>query len=153
MTLIVEAGRNLRPPGSRGLCDALVSVRCGSGNRAKTSKSQKKTNNPRWHFQVQAANTDPSEVVVIEVSRWYTKEEWGGSRRFHWGGGWGEGGEYGEQRSGMGVGEGLENVSGDMGGRTMSHEPRAEAEGPYGRSVRSVSSRRIAKAPKRNTRP
>ncbi|CAM9641258.1 unnamed protein product [Sphacelaria rigidula] len=67
VTMLVEAGRNLRPPGSRVTCDPVVSVKCGSGTKAKVSKAQRKTNNPRWQFQVQLANSDPSELVIIEV--------------------------------------------------------------------------------------
>lgn len=66
VALLVEAGRNLRPPSSKAACDPLVVVRCGG--KAKQSKAQKRTNNPKWHFQVQMENSDPHELVVIEVS-------------------------------------------------------------------------------------
>lgn len=79
VTLLVEAGRNLRPPGSRGLCDPVVSVKCGNGSKAKFSKAQRKTNNPRWHFEVHVANSDPSETVIIEVSG--NKSKKGGGRQ------------------------------------------------------------------------
>lgn len=69
VTLFVEAGRNILPPGSSGVCDPIVSVKCGKGNKAKFSKAQRKTNNPKWHFEVQMANSDPSEAVIIEVSK------------------------------------------------------------------------------------
>lgn len=70
VTLLVESGRNLRPPpASVALCDSMVAVKCAG--KVKHSKAQKKTNNPRWHFQAQLANNDPSEVIVIEVrSSW-----------------------------------------------------------------------------------
>lgn len=67
VTVLVEAARNLRPPGSKskGLCDPLVVVRCG-GN-AKQCKALRKTNNPKWHFQAQIGNVDPQELLLIEV--------------------------------------------------------------------------------------
>lgn len=69
VTLLVEAGRNLRPPSSKGLCDPLVVVRCGG--KSKQCKAQKRTNNPKWHFQVQMANVDPHEHLIIEVRPQY----------------------------------------------------------------------------------
>lgn len=65
VTVLVEAARNLRPPGSKGTCDPLVVVRCGG--KAKQCKALKKTNNPKWHFQAQMGNVDPGEALLIEV--------------------------------------------------------------------------------------
>ena len=65
VTLLVEAGRNLRPPGSKGVCDPLVVVRCGG--KSKQCKALKRTNNPKWHFQAEIGNVDPNELVLIEV--------------------------------------------------------------------------------------
>lgn len=65
VTVLVEAARNLRPPGSKGTCDPLVVVRCGG--KAKQCKAFKKTNNPKWHFQAQMGNVDPREPLLIEV--------------------------------------------------------------------------------------
>lgn len=66
VTILVEAGRNLRPPGSKGVCDPLVVVRCGG--KVKQCKALKRTNNPKWHFQAEIGNVDPHELVLIEVS-------------------------------------------------------------------------------------
>lgn len=65
VTLLVEAGRNLRPPNSKGVCDPLVVVRCGG--KVKQCKALKRTNNPKWHFQAEFGNVDPHELVLIEV--------------------------------------------------------------------------------------
>ncbi|CAM9402960.1 unnamed protein product [Ectocarpus sp. 12 AP-2014] len=67
VTVLVEAARNLRPPGSKskGLCDPLVVVRCGG--KAKQCKALRRTNNPKWHFQAQVGNVDPQELLLIEV--------------------------------------------------------------------------------------
>ncbi|CBN80088.1 conserved unknown protein [Ectocarpus siliculosus] len=67
VAVLVEAARNLRPPGSKskGLCDPLVVVRCGG--KAKQCKALRRTNNPKWHFQAQIGNVDPQELLLIEV--------------------------------------------------------------------------------------
>ncbi|CAM9547986.1 unnamed protein product [Ascophyllum nodosum] len=65
VTILVEAGRNLRPPGSRDLCDPLVVLKCGG--KTKQCKAQKRTNNPKWHFQAQITNSDPHEPFIVEV--------------------------------------------------------------------------------------
>eukprot|EP00903_Cladosiphon_okamuranus_P014837 g13738.t1 len=65
VTVLVEAARNLRPPGSKGLCDPFVVVRCGG--KAKQCKALKRTNNPKWHFQAHLGNIDPQELLLVEV--------------------------------------------------------------------------------------
>ncbi|CAM9162703.1 unnamed protein product [Scytosiphon promiscuus] len=71
VTVLVEAARNLRPPGGStasrggGLCDPLVVVRCGG--RTKQCKALRRTNNPKWHFQAELGNVDPQELLLIEV--------------------------------------------------------------------------------------
>ncbi|CAN0166928.1 unnamed protein product [Ascophyllum nodosum] len=65
VTILVEAGRNLHRPGSKGLCDAMVVLRCGG--KTKQCKAQNNTNDPKWHFQAQMANANPREPLVVEV--------------------------------------------------------------------------------------
>lgn len=71
VTVLVEAARNLRPPGSKskGLCDPMVVVRCGG--KAKQCKALRRTNNPKWHFQAQIGNVDPQELLLIEVRAFF----------------------------------------------------------------------------------
>ena len=75
VTVLVEAARNLRPPGSKGQCDPLVVVRCGG--KVKQCKALKRTNNPKWHFQAQMGNIDPHEFLLVEVGGnvWITTQD------------------------------------------------------------------------------